>query len=126
MRTHLGSDLFDLFAMMNRQDQRHAIEVAQRFERDELVEAALLHDVGKSVVRLGAVGRSCATIAGALPVPLPTSWVLYLKHGEVGASMLEHSGAGPLTVAFARLHPGTPPAGISPEDWHALEMADDL
>jgi hypothetical protein len=126
VRTHLNPGLFDLFVMMSHQDQRHAIEVAQRIDRDELVEAALLHDVGKSVVRLGAVGRSCATIAGALPLPLPGSWELYLKHGEIGGSMLERSGAGPLTVAFARFHPGAPPAGISSEDWHALERADDL
>jgi hypothetical protein len=126
VRTQLGADLFDLFIMMNPQDQRHAIEVAHRVEDDALVEAALLHDVGKSAAQVGAVGRSFTTIASAISIPVSGSWDLYLDHGEIGASMLEAAGADTITIAFARFHPGPPPPGVSPAQWHSLEEADDL
>jgi putative nucleotidyltransferase with HDIG domain len=126
VRSQLDPELFELFIMMNAQDQRHAIDVAGRIDDAALVEAALLHDVGKSVTHVGAVGRSCATIAGALSIPVTGSWEMYLDHGEIGAAMLERAGASPVAVAFARFHPGPPPDGIPPEQWHALEAADDL
>lgn len=126
VRKQLSADLFDLFIMMNLQDQRHAIDVAERVDDDALVEAALLHDVGKSASQIGAVGRSFATIAGAISIPVSGSWDLYLDHGEIGASMLETAGAETITIAFARFHPGSPPPDISLAQWHALEEADDL
>ena len=126
VRGQLSGDLYDLFVTMNLEDQRHAIEVANRIDDDALMEAALLHDVGKSASDVGAMGRSFATIAGALSIPVSGSWRLYLDHGEVGASMLHDAGAGPVTVAFARFHPGPPPEGISPEQWRILEDADDV
>ena len=126
VRDQLTEDLYALFITMNPEDQRHAIEVASRIDDDALMEAALLHDVGKSVSEIGAIGRSCATIAGALSLPVSGSWRSYLDHGEVGASMLEDAGAGPVSVAFARFHPGPPPEGISPEQWRILEDADDV
>ncbi len=125
VRTQLGTDLFNLFIIMNPQDQRHAIEVAGRIEDDALVEAALLHDVGKSASHVGAVGRSFATIASAISIPVSGSWDLYLDHGEIGASMLETAGADTITIAFARFHPGPPPPDVSAVQWHALEEADD-
>ena len=126
VRDQLTEDLYDIFVTMNLEDQRHAIEVANGIEDDALIEAALLHDVGKSASDVGALGRSCATIAGALSVPVSGSWRLYLDHGEIGASMLEGAGARPMTIAFARFHPGPPPEGISPEQWRILEDADDV
>ena len=126
VRRQLTEDLYDIFVTMNLEDQRHAIEVSNGIEDDALIEAALLHDVGKSASDVGALGRSCATIAGALSVPVSGSWRLYLDHGEIGASMLEGAGASPMTIAFARFHPGPPPEGISPEQWRILEDADDV
>ena len=126
MRDKLSAELFSLFIAMNHQDQRHSIDVASRIEGPELTEAALLHDVGKSVAPLGAIARSCATISGAASIPVSGSWDLYLRHGEIGASMLENADASSLTVAFARFHPGPVPSGISKNDWAALEKADDL
>jgi hypothetical protein len=111
---------------MNHQDQRHAIDVATRTADATLTEAALLHDVGKSVVQLGAITRSCATVSDSLSFPIPGSWDLYLLHGEIGAAMLEAAGAAPLTVAFARFHPGPAPNGIIESQWLALAKADDL
>ena len=126
VRDQLSEDLYDIFVRMNLEDQRHAIEVANRIDDDALIEAALLHDVGKSASDVGALGRSCATIARALSIPVSGSWRMYLDHGEIGASMLEAAGAGPVTVAFARFHPGPPPEGISPDRWRILEDADDV
>lgn len=102
------------------------MEVAQRAGDPAIVEAALLHDVGKSAAPIGAFARSLATVASALRIPVTGSWRLYRDHGEIGAAMLESAGANPLTVAFARFHPGPPPTGISTDRWHALEDADDI
>ena len=60
VRTQLSPELFDLFVTMNHQDQRHGIQVATRVSDTDLTEAALLHDVGKAVAPLGAIGRSVA------------------------------------------------------------------
>jgi hypothetical protein len=124
VRTQLSDELYDLFITMNPQDQRHAIEVARRVDDDALLEAALLHDVGKSASQVGALGRSLATIASAVSIPVSGSWDLYLDHGKIGGSMLETAGADAITIAFARFHPGPPPPGVSPAHWHALEEAD--
>lgn len=126
VRTQLSAELYPLFVAMNAQDQRHAMEVAQRAGDPAIVEAALLHDVGKSAAPIGAFARSLATVASALRIPVTGSWRLYREHGEIGAAMLESAGANPLTVAFARFHPGPPPTGISTDRWHALEDADDI
>jgi hypothetical protein len=126
VHAELSDELFTLFLSMSHQDQRHAIDVAVRTGDDMLTEAALLHDVGKSVAPLGAITRSCATVSDALSLPVPDSWDLYLRHGEIGAIMLEAAGAAPLTVAFARFHPGPTPDGIIESQWLALAKADDL
>lgn len=126
VRGELSPELFTLFQTMTHQDQRHSIDVASRVEGQELTEAALLHDVGKSVAPLGAIARSIATILNAVSFPVSGSWGLYLRHGEIGASMLEDADASTIAVAFARFHPGPPPPGIAHDDWVALEEADDL
>lgn len=126
VQAELSDELFALFLSMNNQDQRHGIDVATRTGDAALTEAALLHDVGKLVAQLGAITRSCATVFDALSFPVPDSWDLYLRHGEIGAEMLEDAGAAPLTVAFARFHPGPTPHGIIESQWLALAKADDL
>ena len=121
----LSPELARLFSRQRVEDQRHAMDMAKRVApRPELVEAALMHDVGKVASGLGAIGRSLATIGGVARIPLPTDWTVYLEHGPIGAAMLEASGAGRLAVAFARSHPGPVPNGIDPEDWAALAAAD--
>ena len=124
----LGSaELRALFFAQRHEDQRHAFEVAMRAgDVQDRIEAALLHDVGKADVSLGAVGRSCATLWALTGLKGPDSWSAYVEHGERGAARLQEAGAGQLTVAFARHHPGPPPPGVRSEDWHALERADDV
>lgn len=122
----LKPDLAKLFFMQPSEDQRHALTVLERSGSSEpdLVEAALLHDVGKTASRLGPVGRSLATIAGLLGLPVPTRWKLYLDHGRIGAKILSDAGASPLAIAFSLHHPGAPPPGIDRTAWSVLEAAD--
>ena len=123
----LPTSLRALFFAQRREDQRHAFDVLSRVGSTEaaIVEAALLHDVGKTASRMGAVQRSLATIAGYLGIPLRRRWATYLDHGRLGADVLEGAGAGPLAVAFARFHPGPVPDGIDPGSWQLLADADD-
>lgn len=118
--------LRSLFFSQPPQDQRHACDVATRAGGGpDRIEAALLHDVGKSDTRLGAIARSMATVWGAVGRSGPPSWAQYRDHGERGARRLEAAGASHITVAFTRHHPGPVPAGIEPADWDALSSADD-
>ncbi len=106
-------------------DQRHAHRVATRAlsglgaNRDALA-AALLHDVGKRHSRLGPIGRSLATVAGRLHLPMPGAWRLYLDHGRLGAADLRDVGAPSLAVAFAEGG-----AGDHAEILAILQAADD-
>ena len=129
VREVLPDDLASLFFRQHAADQRHAYIVARRVQtvrpddRDALI-AALLHDVGKSAVAIGAIERSLATVLHVLHVPLPRRWRRYREHGELGAAALESAAAPALAVAFARHHPGAPPPGIDPELWADLSAAD--
>ena len=125
---HLGPSLAPLFFTQRPEDQRHALEVARLADPalvdHDLVEAALLHDIGKAGLGLGAIARSAATIWARLRLPVSGSWQAYVQHGSRGADILVSSGASPLAVAFARHHPGAVPDGIDPDRWEALASAD--
>jgi len=122
----LAPPLRRLFYRQCFQDQRHALDVARHVSnRPDLQEAALLHDVGKSDVRLGAVGRSCATLWGLTSLPVWGRWRTYLAHASVGADLLERHGAGRDAIAFTRHHPGPPPHGFDPAAWSTLGHADE-
>ena len=121
----LTPDLQRLFFAQRIEDQRHAIDVASRVpDHTGVIEAALLHDIGKTTVHLGAVKRSLATIWVATSLPIWGEWLSYRDHGPIGAELLEEHGAGTLAVDFARYHPGAPPATHDPAQWIALEHAD--
>ncbi len=106
-------------------DQRHSIDVAAGVHMhlpgdDDAIAAALLHDVGKRHSRLGAIGRSLATVADTARLPLPRAWRLYRDHGDLGAHDLSAVGARPLAVAFAS---GMPYGDAAV--WRVLVAADD-
>lgn len=110
-------------------DQRHAFDVAMtvataRPGDAELVKAALLHDVGKRHVRLGAFGRSLATLMEMARLPLPARYRRYREHGALGAEDLVGIGLSGIIVEFARRHPGPAPHGVEPSRWQALLAAD--
>lgn len=123
--------LASLFFRQTAPDQRHALRVAQRFremmpDHRSGFRAALLHDVGKAEAPAGAIGRSLATVADELSIPLPGSWRTYRDHGPLGAEALEAAGADDLAVAFARHHPGPVPPSVDAGVWQALLEADDV
>ncbi|MFV9672080.1 MAG: HD domain-containing protein [Acidimicrobiia bacterium] len=126
---HLEDACADLFWSQNPADQRHAVDVARRVsaalpDDSGAVEAALLHDIGKVDANIGAVARSIATVLDSVGMPMTTRMRSYRDHGRRGAVVLEEAGCSPLTVAFARYHPGPAPAGTDPVRWKVLIDAD--
>lgn len=120
----------ELFFSQAVADQRHALETADKvsaaLDGDRVaVRAALFHDVGKIHSGLGPVGRTLATVAGALRLPLSERYRSYRDHGPLGAADLERCGAEPLVVAFARSHPASAPPGFDRHVWGVLLDADD-
>ena len=134
----------ELWRRLSRADRRHACAVARRVERAlgaeasrPVLAAALLHDVGKIESGLGTYGRVIATLSGNVAGrSYAAAWSesggftrrvgLYLRHPELGATLLELAGSDPLTVAWAREHhqdqgDWTVPGDIA----HALKAADD-
>lgn len=111
-------------------DQRHALETMRRASTrtadPTILRAALLHDVGKGGVGLGAFGRSVATVLDALGLPMTARMTRYRRHGEIGAGLLERLGVEPIAVDFARRHPDADPGSADPEAWQILLAADDV
>ena len=126
----LGDAERSLFWQQRPEDQRHALSVARRVLQRrpgdrELGAAALLHDVGKRTVTMGAWHRSAATVLARLRWPMPASYSAYCRHGPIGAADLERVGSSRIAVEFARAHPSeVPPDGIDPDRWAALLDAD--
>ena len=109
-------------------DQRHGfhaalVAIAGEGEID-VIRAALLHDVGKRHARLGVIGRTVATIAIRLGLPLTTRWRLYRDHGETAAWELESLGCEDVIVDFTRHHHGGRPLDIPAATWNLLQLAD--
>lgn len=111
-----------LWSRMSAADRRHAVAVARRVERAlgheasrEVLVAALLHDVGKTVARLGTYGRVVATVSAAA-AGRDTAYLwsegrgftrrvgLYLRHDELGGDLLAMAGSAAVVVAWAREH----------------------
>jgi hypothetical protein len=141
---HLSEAEAELWMRMPGPDRRHAVRVARRVERAlgheaerEVIAAALLHDVGKTVAGLRTYGRVIATVSAAVAGHhMAYRWSetrgfvrrvgLYLRHPELGADLLALAQSHPVTVAWAREH------HLPPEDWtvptrlgEVLKAADD-
>jgi putative nucleotidyltransferase with HDIG domain len=119
----------DLFWGQQPLDQRHAltcadIVAAAQPDRNDLIRAALLHDIGKRHAHLGIIGRVVASVLSVLRIPAPGRLSTYLDHGPLGASDLAASGSEAIVVAFARGHHGPCPDGFDPGDWSLLVGAD--
>jgi hypothetical protein len=143
-RSQLTEPEQELWSTMARVDRRHSAAVARRAV-DELgeratppvVAAALLHDVGKTVPRLGTFGRVIATLSEAVAgEDTARHWVetsgftrrvgQYVLYPELGVDLLKMAGSDDLVVAWSREH-HLPEAEwtIDPELGRALQAADD-
>lgn len=129
VRHRLTPELGELFFSQPPADQRHAYQaglvvVAGGQAHSDVVVAALMHDVGKRHSRLGVIGRSVASIAVRLHLPLGDRMTAYRDHGMLAARELAGAGAVPLVVDFARHHHGERPSSISQQVWDLLLAAD--
>lgn len=120
-------DVTAAFFQQSGADQRHGYRAARHTEeqapgRLDLVRAALVHDIGKRHARLGPIGRSLASVAIRLRLPLTPRWALYRDHGALGSA--EMAGMEQVVVEFARSHHHERPVGIAPSDWDVLTAAD--
>jgi len=92
---------FAVWTDMQNRDQRHSIVVLRRFDVMALTAvtaeraAALLHDVGKNISKLGFYSRVIATVVG----PRGQRFIDYHDHERLGAELLR-SISDPRTVAL--------------------------
>lgn len=87
-------------------DQAHSLQIARRFvvllpdaTREEIA-AALLHDVGKSIARLGVLARVVATILPARLARKNHRVAAYRDHEKIGAEMLRAIGSSEVTAGL--------------------------
>ena len=98
----LSPSEFDVWNDMMVQDRRHSVMVGRRFVKyrptasQSEIAGALLHDVGKSVARLGTFARVIATLVG----PRTNRFRQYHDHESIGATMLRSIGSDDLTISM--------------------------
>ena len=144
-RRALSGEALALFRRMPPGDQHHALEVLARLRArgpvaDDLVAAALLHDVGKALAGRAPLWRAAVILLGRsgrgalqrLASPHPTSWryplYVLLHHATLGAALCERAGCSPAVVRLVRLHdaePGTEARELA-GSLAALRAADDV
>jgi len=132
-----------LFIEQAPQDQRHALDVYETLleeghTNEDLLTAALLHDVGKVVVQAPPWRRAVFVLTKPF-APWATSALLpngvnsghsplatYANHAEIGAHLAKEIGCSALTVDLIRHHESRPPADQPGRDrmLAALQAAD--
>jgi putative nucleotidyltransferase with HDIG domain len=135
MQQVLPPPLEALFLRQTVGEQAHALRVMHRAAasgtqagRLALLQAALLHDVGKTRAPLSLPERVAVVLAGRFWPRLKehSNWrpfVTARRHAEWGAEMCAEAGAPPLTVKLVRLH--QTPAAPDDKLLAVLQMADD-
>jgi HD domain len=121
VRAILSLGEMELFERMQPGEQAHSIAVMRRLQvqpdvEQDLVVAALLHDVGKSLYPLRVWERVMIVLVGAIsPARLarwgkgePHGWrrpfVVAMQHPAWGADLAARNGASPLAVELIRQH----------------------
>ena len=110
-----------LFLTMDWADQRHCLDVYHLlvewgYDHDDLLQAALLHDVGKSLARVRLWHRVAIVLAqaihsniiGRLGSDRPSSWryplYVHWRHADLGARLAQAVGCRPRVVELIRRH----------------------
>jgi hypothetical protein len=138
----------ELWRSFPNHDRRYTIRVARLVEErlsgtefagdPRWLAAALLHDVGKLDAGLGVLGRSVATVMGAIAGPARVDrWAgtagfrrraaWYLRHDDRGADRIRAAGGRGAASAWARAHHQRdrwPGSGVPIPVAEALEAAD--
>ncbi len=138
----LPSPALHLFRTMSQADQRHSLRVCRGlqacgYSEDDLLAAALLHDVGKAEGRVPfwtrpaiVIGKKCAPrlLASLVKSPLAPGeermpqWQRSLSyawwHAEVGAQLAAAAGLSERAVLYIRTHhqPDGPAAALHAVD----------
>ena len=102
-------------------DQRHSLVILKRFlafmpdaGRDAQA-AALLHDIGKSLLQMGILSRVAATLIG----PRTQRFSQYHRHEQLGIELLEAASCSTITIGFLR-------GSGDPDVVSALAIADNI
>lgn len=132
-----------LFQAMPRYDQQHALNVCHTLERQghverDLLAAALLHDMGKSVAQGARVGLwhrvavvlirvFWPSLLGRLAKDERGSWrrpfYVQVHHAAIGAEAAQQAGCSEITVGLIRHHEDAPDQAFDPL-LAALQAAD--
>lgn len=122
--SHLPDALIPLFERMSPADQVHSIRVCQSLfnqghDNPDLLVAALLHDVGKSLVRPTVWERVLVVLANRIAPGQVLKWgeaeakgwkrafVIACKHPEWGAEFVAEHGGSATAVKLIRNHQAT-------------------
>lgn len=117
----LSAELMNLFLRMQPGEQSHSMQVClqlvkEGYESQDLLTAALLHDVGKSRHPLRAWERALIVIVRRLSPESIERWgngkvhgwkrpfAVALQHPEWGAEMVRAVGASELTIRLIQRH----------------------
>jgi hypothetical protein len=147
VRRVLPPALAERFARLAPGEQAHALRVLRAVAagahpyaaRPELLQAALLHDVGQTVAPLNVFERAWAVLARRWLPAWAERWgrgpargwrrafVAAARHPEWGADLAAQAGAAPLVAALIRRHqaPLAAPRTTEDEMLAVLQAADD-
>jgi hypothetical protein len=127
-----------LFFRMSDSDQAHSVRVFQTLvdqgeEDEDLLGAALLHDVGKSLHPLRAWERSLVVVTNRLLPNQVLKWgqaephgwrkpfVVALQHPEWGAALVQQEGGSETLVSLIRYHQEHAPPCVKKDVQELLE-----
>ena len=139
VRDYLPASLHSLFFCMTSADQAHSIRVCralieQGYRDPDLLSAALLHDVGKTVISPHILERVLYVLANQIAPERVLRWseaeprgwrrafVIALNHADWGADLVAEHGGSSTTVLLIRRHQSGPEPGQPESDLRLLSL----